>query len=156
MPIPSAAMDYFNSPEYVRNSHIQSGMSPDEYDRQTTGRRRSQTYMMPPPPARFSAQETNAGEEASSLLKKYRDALRGPEAGNEPAQLGQQDLAPQQQSSGAGSWLGQEQGKPWDLEARDPRGDTGRGIAQGALGRALGGALGGAVERIKPNPFQTF
>ena len=91
---------------------------------------------------------------AALLLKKYSDALRGAEAGNEPAQLGQQGLAPQQQSRGAGSWLGQEQGKPWDLEARDPRGDTGRGIAEGALGGVLGGARG--IGRIKPNPFQTF
>ena len=91
---------------------------------------------------------------AALLLKKYSDALRGAEAGNEPAQLGQQGLAPQEQSSGAGSWLGQEQGKPWDLEARDPRGDTGRGIAQGALGSAIG--IGSAVGKVKPNPFQTF
>ena len=67
-------------------------------------------------------------KQAQDLLKKYSDGLRQAEAGNEPNQLSQQGIAPQEQSRGAGSWLGQEQGKPWDLEARDPRGATGRGI----------------------------
>ena len=67
-------------------------------------------------------------KQAHDLLKKYSDGLRQAEAGDEPNQLSQQGIAPEEQSRGAGSWLDQEQGKPWDLEARNPRGVTGRGI----------------------------
>lgn len=91
MPIPSAAMDYFNSPAYERNSYIQSGMSPEEYDRQKAAQdfvgdrqkaRRSQPklFMNPPrPPAPYrtinNESDYNAADEFLNKLRNERSDL---------------------------------------------------------------------------------
>lgn len=95
MPIPSAAMDYFNSPAYERNSYIQSGMSPEEYDRQkaaqaapqfdpisnTVGKPGAKFYKQPPrPPAPQygtinNESDWNAADEFLNKLRNERSDL---------------------------------------------------------------------------------
>ena len=92
MPIPSAAMDYFNSPAYERNSYIQSGMSPEEYDRQKAAQdfvgdrqeaRRNQPklFMNPPrPPAPQygtinNESDWNAADEFLNKMRNERSDL---------------------------------------------------------------------------------
>jgi len=90
MPIPSAAMDYFNSPAYERNSYIQSGMSPEEYDRQKAAQdfvgdrqkgSQPKIFMNPPrPPATQygtlnNESDWNAADEFLNKMRNERSDL---------------------------------------------------------------------------------